>query len=122
MSLGLWIAVALLGGVGTVLRYTVDWLVSLRFGFGFPFGILAVNLSGSFLLGLLAGAAVEGNARMLAGTALLGAYTTFSTWMLDTQELAQRGQPRAALLNIVLSAAAGLVAAALGHALGASLY
>lgn len=121
MSLGTWIAVALLGGIGAVLRFSVDWLVSLRFGFGFPFGTLAVNLSGSFVLGLLAGAAVEGDARLLAGTAVLGAYTTFSTWMLDSQELAQRGQGRAALANVVLSAAIGLAAAALGHAIGSQL-
>ena len=121
MNLGTWIALALLGGVGAVARFSVDWLLSLRFGFGFPFGILVVNISGSFLLGLLAGAAVEGGARMLAGTAVLGAYTTFSTWMLDTQELGARGRPKAALLNITSSAVAGLGAAALGHAIGVQM-
>lgn len=121
MSFSAWVALAMLGGAGAVARFAVDWLVSLRLGFRFPYGTLAVNLSGSFLLGLLAGAAVEGNARMLAGTAVLGAYTTFSTWMLDTQELAQRGQSRAALLNIVLSATAGLAAVALGHWVGSQL-
>jgi fluoride exporter len=121
VSPGTWIAVALLGGLGAVARFSVDWLVSLRLGFRFPFGTLAVNLSGAFLLGLLSGAAVGGNARLLAGTAALGAYTTFSTWMLETQELAQRGESRAALANVALSAAAGLAAAALGHAIGAQL-
>lgn len=121
MSLGMWVAIALVGGVGAVLRFALDWLISLRFGFGFPFGILAVNLSGSFLFGLLVGAAIGGNARLLAGTALLGAYTTFSTWMLDTRALAQRGQAQEALLNIAISAMAGLGAAALGHAIGAQI-
>lgn len=121
MSFGAWIAVAVLGGVGAVARFSVDWLVSLRLGFGFPFGTLAVNLSGSFLLGLLVGASVHGNAYLLSGTAVLGAYTTFSTWMLETQELGRRGHSRAAILNVVLSATAGLAAVALGHAVGSAL-
>lgn len=121
MSLGTWIALALLGGAGAVARFAVDWAVSLRLGFSFPYGTLAVNLSGSFLLGLLVGGAVEGDARVLTGTAFLGAYTTFSTWMLETQELAQRGSARGAVVNVVLSTAAGLAAVAIGHALGARL-
>jgi CrcB protein len=121
VSLGTWIALAVLGGFGAVARFAVDWLVSLRLGFHFPFGILAVNLSGALLLGLLSGAAVAGNAYVLSGTAFLGAYTTFSAWMLDSQELAQRGESRAALLNVGISAAAGLAAAALGHVIGSVL-
>lgn len=121
MTLLTWIAVVLLGGVGASARFTVDWLVSLRFGFHFPYGTLVVNLSGAFLLGVLAGAAVEGEARLLAGTATLGSYTTFSTWMLETRELTQRGEGRAAAINLLSSLALGLIAAALGHALGAQL-
>jgi CrcB protein len=121
VSVGLWCAVALLGGAGAVLRFAVDWLVSLRAGFRFPYGILVVNVSGAFLLGLLSGAAVHGHAYLLAGAATLGSYTTFSTWMLDTQELQARGQRRGAVVNIGLSLALGLAAAALGHAIGAQL-
>ncbi len=121
MTLLTWIAVVLLGGVGASARFLVDWLVSLRLGFRFPYGTLVVNLSGAFLLGLLAGAAVDGDARLLAGTATLGSYTTFSTWMLETREQAQRGERRAAAVNVVGSLALGLGAAALGHALGAQL-
>ena len=121
MSLGTWIALAVLGGVGAAARFLVDWVVSLRFGFRFPFGTLVVNVSGAFLLGLLAGASVEGDARVLAGTAVLGSYTTFSTWMLETQELAERGERRAALANLVVSAAVGLAAVALGRLLGTQL-
>ncbi len=119
MSLGVWIGIAALGGVGAVLRFAVDWLVSLRLGFRFPYGILAVNLSGAFLLGLLAGASLRGHAHLLAGVGLLGSYTTFSTWMLDTQELEARGQRRRAVVNVLLSLALGLAAAALGYAVGA---
>jgi fluoride exporter len=121
MSLATWCAVAVLGGVGAVLRFSVDWVVSLRLGFRFPYGILAVNLSGAFLLGLLAGASVHGHAYLLAGAATLGSYTTFSTWMLDTQELEERGERRGAALNLALSLTIGLAAAALGHAVGTRL-
>jgi CrcB protein len=121
VSLALWAGVALLGGVGAVLRFSVDWLVSLRFGFRFPYGILVVNVSGAFLLGVFSGAAVHAHAYLLAGAAVLGSYTTFSTWMLDTQELDARGQRRGAAVNLALSSALGLAAAALGHAVGAQL-
>jgi CrcB protein len=104
-----------------VLRFSVDWLISLRFGFRFPYGILVVNLSGAFLLGLLSGAAVHGHAYLLAGAATLGSYTTFSTWMLDTQELDARGKRRGAAMNLAVSLALGLAAAALGHVIGAAL-
>lgn len=121
MTLLTWIGVVLLGGVGASARFLVDWLVSLRLGFHFPYGTLVVNLSGAFLLGLLAGAAVDGDARLLAGTATLGSYTTFSTWMLETRELGQRGERRAAAINVLGGLALGLGAAALGHAVGARL-
>lgn len=121
MNLLAWVAVVLLGGVGASARFAVDWLVSLRLGFHFPYGTLVVNLSGAFLLGLLAGAAVDGDARLLAGTATLGSYTTFSTWMLESRELGQRGKGRAAAVNLLGSLALGLAAAAFGHAIGAQL-
>lgn len=121
MSVALWCGVAFLGGVGAAARFLLDWFVSLRLGFRFPFGTMAVNLSGAFLLGLLAGAATDGDARLLAGTALLGSYTTFSTWMLETQRLEEEGRQLSAVVNVVVSAAVGLAAVALGHALGAQL-
>jgi fluoride exporter len=118
VSLALWAGVAGLGGVGALLRFGVDWMVSLRLGFRFPYGIFAVNLSGAFFLGLLSGAGLHGHGYLLAGAATLGSYTTFSTWMLDTQELEARGQRRGAVVNLGLSLALGLTAAALGHAIG----
>ena len=109
-----WLGIALLGGAGALARFLVEREVSRRAGdSGFPFGHLVVNVSGSLLLGLAVGAALEGDAFRLVGTALLGSYTTFSTWMLDTHEL----PPRRALLNVVLSLALGLAAAALGRTL-----
>jgi CrcB protein len=86
-----------------------------------PVGTLAVNLSGSFLLGLMAGAAVEGDARLILGAGLLGAYTTFSTWMVETQRIEEAGRRQIAVANVVLSIALGLAAVALGHVIGAQL-
>jgi CrcB protein len=83
-----------------------------------PVGTLAVNVSGAFLLGLLAGASVEGDARLLLGAGAIGSYTTFSTWMLETQRIEEAGKRRIAVTNVVLSIALGLAAAALGRALG----
>src|SRR3954447_19030038 len=67
-----WIAVTVLGGAGAVGRLVLDAAVSERAGDAFPWGTLAVNLSGAFALGVLAGADVAGDALLLAGTALLG--------------------------------------------------
>ena len=61
------------------LRFAVDVAVSRRAGGAFPAGTLAVNLSGAVVLGLISGLALRGDARLLAGTALIGSYTTFST-------------------------------------------
>lgn len=121
MSWPLWIGVALLGGCGALARFGLTLLVADRLHPHLPVGTLAVNLSGAFLLGLLAGASVQGDARLLFGAGLIGAYTTFSTWMVETQRIEEAGRRRIAVTNLLLSAALGLAAAALGHALGARL-
>lgn len=117
-AMGLWLGVAALGAVGALARFGLDGFVSARAGTGFPLGTLAVNLSGAFVLGLLVGAGLGGDRLLLAGTATLGSYTTFSTWMLETQRLVEEGQSHAAAVNIVLSLAAGIAAVALGRAIG----
>jgi CrcB protein len=119
MSLGLWAAIAGLGGVGAVARFMFDGVIAQRVGRDFPFGTLVVNLTGAFLLGLLTGLALTGNALLLAGTATLGSYTTFSTWMLETQRIAEDGDLRVAATNVVLSVVAGVAAAAVGRLIGA---
>jgi CrcB protein len=113
-----WAGVAVLGGLGAMLRVEVERFVSARLHEAeFPWGILAVNVSGSFVLGLLAGAALHGDALLFAGTATLGAYTTFSTWMLDTDRLGDDGERWLGVLNIVVSVLVGVSAAALGRAI-----
>lgn len=117
----IWLAVAALGGAGAIARFRLDALVQLRAASELPLGTLAVNLLGSFCLGLLAGLAVGGDALLLAGTALLGSFTTFSTWMLETQRLTEEGDGPLALANVGVSVALGLAAIAAGWALGAVL-
>ena len=118
MSLAVWIGVALLGGVGALARFTVDGVVSGRIGRSFPIGTLVVNLSGALAFGFLVGFSVKGDALVLAGTATLGSYTTFSTWMFETQRLAEDGDLAPALLNVGLSLALGVGAAAVGSLVG----
>jgi CrcB protein len=110
----LWIGVALLGGVGACTRFLVDRAIAAR---AFPLGTLVVNVSGAFLLGLLAGADLTPDAYLLAGTATLGAYTTFSTWMFETQRAVEEGRPTVAWANVAVSIVLGIAAAALGRAL-----
>jgi CrcB protein len=121
VSAWVWIGVALLGGSGAIARFLLGGWVGERVHTAFPLGTLAVNLSGSLTLGLLIGLALTGDALVLAGTATLGSYTTFSTWMLETQRLAEDTELPLALLNVALSLAAGIGAAALGRLIGAHL-
>jgi CrcB protein len=110
-----WVGAATVGGIGAVLRFLVDRAVARRAAVLFPLGTLAVNVSGTALLGLVAGLALSPAVAMLAGTALIGSYTTFSTWMLETQRLGEERQLGLAAANIVVSVVLGLAAAVLGQ-------
>ncbi|HVD41415.1 MAG TPA: fluoride efflux transporter CrcB [Solirubrobacterales bacterium] len=121
MSWLVWVGVAFLGGCGALARFGLTLLVADRLHPHLPVGTLAVNVSGALFLGLLAGASVEGDARLLLGAGLLGSYTTFSTWMVETQRIGEAGRRRIAVTNVLLSIALGLAAAALGRALGQQL-
>jgi CrcB protein len=121
VSVWAWIAVAIVGGLGAVARFLLDGWIGSRLGRGLPLGTFVVNISGSFVLGLLDGLALSGDAMLIAGTATIGAYTTFSTWMLETHRLAEDGEFAAALLNVGLSVAVGFLAVVLGHLIGRHL-
>ncbi len=121
MSVWAWLAVAALGAVASAARFSIHSLLLPRAAGSFPRGTLLVNVSGSLLLGLIDGLAVGGTLLVLTGTATLGSFTTFSTWMLETRELTEENHALAALMNVVLSVAVGLAAVALGHALGRQL-
>ncbi|MGJ0390467.1 fluoride efflux transporter FluC [Microbacterium sp. CGR1] len=115
----LFAAAALAGGVGAVLRYVVDVGVAKVAGRRFPWGILAVNLSGSFALGLVT-TALPADAFLL-GAGLLGGYTTFSTAMLDAVALWRDGERAASAFDAIGMLLLGLLAAGLGLALGSAL-
>jgi CrcB protein len=121
MDVLIWPCVVLIGGAGSVLRFLVDGVVSARSAARFPLGTLIVNLSGAVILGLLSGLALSSGAALLGGTAAVGSYTTFSTWMLESERLAEERERRRAAANIVISLVLGVAAAALGRRIGTAL-
>jgi len=116
-----WIAVGLLGGVAAAARFGLDAEIAARSQAPFPLGIFVVNVAGAFLLGLVAGAGLDGAALVVVAGGGIGSFTTFSTWILDSHRLAKAGRGQLAWLNIGLSVAAGLAAVALGYWLGGLL-
>lgn len=116
-----WVAVAGLGGCFAVGRFLVDAAISERVRSDFPWGTFTINVTGSFALGMMSGAALAGNALLLAGTAGIGSYTTFSTWMFESHRLGEDDDRTPLVLYLFGSLAAGLGAAALGRILGRSL-
>jgi CrcB protein len=121
MSAPAWVAVGLLGGLAAAARFLIDAEIAARAGSRFPLGILAVNLSASLALGVVAGLALDGAALTIVAGGAIGSYSTFSTWILDSHRLGVAGQARLAWLNIGLSLAVGLAAVTLGHWLGGLL-
>jgi CrcB protein len=123
MSLLLIIAGAALGAP---LRYFTDRAIQARHGSDFPWGTFAVNVLGSLIFGLLVGAADAGGLPpeviTFAGVGFCGALTTYSTFGLETTLLAAEGFPGRAVLNAVVSLAAGLAAAFAGIALAAAIW
>ncbi len=91
MSIAAWIAVGLLGGLAAGARFLIDFEISLRARGPFPVGILAVNLSASIALGVVAGAALHGEALAIVAGGGIGSFSTFSTWILDSHRLAAAG-------------------------------
>jgi fluoride exporter len=118
-------AVAVAGALGAIARFLVDAAVSRSTRGDFPWGTALVNILGSLLLGLLVGAgaarALPGELQIAVGGGFLGAFTTYSTWMVQCVELIERKANRTAIAYAVGSLFAGVVAAAVGLALGALL-
>jgi CrcB protein len=121
LSTLVWVGVGVIGGVGALARFLLDGAVSERVGSQLPLGTLLVNVSGTFILGVLVGASVAGDALLLAGVALLGSYTTFSTWMFESHRLGEQGRRTGLALNVAGSLVVGVAAAQLGRLLGGSL-
>lgn len=115
----LFLLASVAGGVGAALRYVVDIaIMSLTKG-RFPWGIVIVNITGSFVLGLVT-SAIPG-AAFIVGAGLLGGYTTFSTAMLDVIALWKDGERPASVLNLLGTFGVSIAAALAGFALGAAL-
>ncbi|MFG2135950.1 fluoride efflux transporter CrcB [Streptomyces sp. NPDC048650] len=121
-----WVLVVAGAVVGAPLRFLTDRFVQSRHDSVFPWGTFAVNVIGSLILGLLTGAATSGAAsphlRLLLGTGLCGALTTYSTFSYETLRLATDGARGAAAANAVASVAAGLGAAFAGVACARALW
>jgi CrcB protein len=117
-----WVLVCVGSGAGSAARFVTDQWVQARWnGRGslgrFPAGILLINVVGSFVLGFLTGAAAHGLGPLVLAflaTGLCGGFTTFSTWAFDTVRLAGEGERVLAAVNVVLTVAAGMLAAAGG--------
>lgn len=111
------------GFAGSISRYVVDGFVADRTAGGFPWGTLAVNVSGSFLLGLLFAMTAErallpAEIRGPLMIGFIGAYTTFSTYMLESWRLIESGAWAPALANLGGSIVLGLIAVFAGLTLG----
>jgi CrcB protein len=116
------LAVAAAGGVGAVARLVLDGLLRARVRIAYPLGTTVINVTGSFLLGLVTGLALAHGLpaewRAVLGTGFLGGYTTFSTASYETVRLAQQRRYRAAYVNGVGMLVLALAAAGLGLWLG----
>jgi fluoride exporter len=118
----LYVIVFLGAGIGGALRHGVNVGATRLFGFGFPYGTLLVNIIGSFAMGLFAGyfafrPGVPQHVRLFLTTGILGGFTTFSTFSLDTALLIERHSFGLAAGYVVGSVAAGLSALFFGLAL-----
>ena len=124
-----YLIVALGGALGAISRYALDRAVTAAVGGQTVLGILLINVTGSFLLGVFvaASAAVSdgqgwpSSARMLVAVGFLGSYTTFSTLTVASVQLAQSGEIGRAALNIVGSVCLGLLAALAGILVGRAI-
>lgn len=112
---------ALAGGLGAVTRFVLDGTVTAARSWRYPVGTTLINLSGSFLLGLLAGLAagrLPGSASLVLGTGFLGGYTTFSTAAYETVRLAEQRRWGAALAHGLGQVVVATALAALGYLVG----
>lgn len=116
-----WLGVAGFGALGALGRFRVGNAVTARRPSDFPLGTFVVNLTGGFVLGLLTGLSVAGDALLVLGTGLLGGYTTFSTWMVEAQRLGETGEWWFLWLYLFGSMLAGLAATGLGWLVGGAL-
>ena len=120
-----WVAFLIAAAIGAPARYLIDGLVQDHTEGAFPWGTFVVNVSGSLVLGVITGLglyhALDATTRTVLGTGGMGAYTTFSTFSLETVRLAEEGAGGAAARNVAVSFLVGLAAASAGIGLMALL-
>ena len=116
-----WLGVGAVGAAGAYARFALAGAITAHRPSAFPLGTFTVNLTGGFTLGLLTGLGVEGHALLVIGTGFLGAYTTFSTWMVEAQRLGEDGEWPVMWLYLLGSMAGGLAATGAGWLLGEAL-
>lgn len=121
MSALLAVTVGLGGSAGALLRFAVDGHVSRLVDGVLPIGTFVVNVSGALLLGVLVGLAPGSGLSRVAGTGVLGGYTTFSTWMFESHRLGEDGQLWWGALNLGVSLVIGLAGIAIGRQIGNAL-
>ena len=119
-----WLAVGIGGAVGSLARHGVNIATARWMGQPIPYATFTVNVTGSFVIGLLAGLLAAQRIEMSAVirtfvfVGVLGGFTTFSSYMLDTLTLADGGRMATALLNVMGQVAIGYAAAYAGFRLG----
>jgi fluoride exporter len=115
-------ALVMLGGaIGAAARYQLGGWAGRAFGPGFPWGTLLVNVTGGLLIGLLFARNESEPARLLLGVGVLGGFTTFSAFGLETVQLFERGAVATALTYVLASVIGALFATFIGLALGRAL-
>jgi CrcB protein len=115
------IGIGLLGGLGSVARFAVHRGITREDPSAFPLGTFIVNILGAFAIGVLFGAGANEDLTRLAAVGFLGGFTTFSTWMFESERLAVDGYPVTAARNIAFSTAVGFLGVVAGVALGQAL-
>lgn len=119
-----WLIVATGGALGSIARHGVNITIAHLFGRPVPYATAAVNLIGSMCIGVLAGLIASGrinmsaNARAFVFVGLLGGFTTFSSFMLDTFALAHAGERTLAVSNLAGQTALGIIAVYAGYLVG----
>ena len=116
-----WIGVGAFGALGAYARFRVSETVGARRPGAFPLATFVVNLSGGFAIGLLIGLDAHGDALLVLGTGFLGAYTTFSTWMVEAQRLGEDGERATMWLYLLGSMVAGLATTGIGWLIGEAI-
>jgi CrcB protein len=126
VSAGVWIAFLVASAIGACARYLLDGVVQARVGTAFPWGTSVVNVTGSFVLGVITGLALyhglSVDSRLVLGAGFCGAYTTFSTFSFETVRIAEGGLTGAAIRNVAVNTVGGLLAAGAGLALMAGVH